>query len=92
MIDDLNELPPGNYLEFTPDVNERIQAGDMYWDTEDEEWVHASRQQVGLYASQFERVARVAIDCKPKELNEALDLLLPKPAVRRIRRTRGKKC
>lgn len=96
MLDDLNSLPPDDYHEISSEVNERIQQGDIYWDHDDEEWLPIPRQQHGMYVASFCRVARkmkpVAVDCKSNsELQKAFDALPPKPAVKRIRRTRLKK-
>lgn len=60
MLDDLNSLnPPEGYEELThAEVNEKVQAGDLYWDSEDGEWYTATRAEIGKYTSSYLGVAR----------------------------------
>ncbi|MGZ7142801.1 hypothetical protein ACXWOE_10295, partial [Streptococcus pyogenes] len=53
------EIPAGT--DVLTDLAERVQPGDLIYDEEDEEFLPASRRQVGEYVSNYPCVVRKAI-------------------------------
>lgn len=53
----MDSLPAGyellEVLGIEDDVNEKVQAGDIYWDDEDWEWLPVPRSRVGSYLRYF---------------------------------------
>lgn len=49
-------VPPRGYELVDLDINEKVQLGDLVWDTDDEDWLPT--RHIGVYASRYAAVAR----------------------------------
>ncbi|ALT58105.1 hypothetical protein FDG94_gp113 [Pseudomonas phage SM1] len=67
---------PEEFQIVDPDINERIQAGDLLWDPSEFDWLPACRSEIGEYVYGFAAVARRKAEQPKPEL----------PAVKRLPR------
>lgn len=58
--DSVPAAPPEWYELVEHDINEKVQAGDLIWDEDDEDWLVPLSRYIGHYVSRYAAVARPA--------------------------------